>query len=130
MSGTIAVGMDAGLLLLIKMGQIRLLLLWADFFVVRRAKRRNPQEPCTEGVFSRSTALSAPPESSPTSYRPKRPGGHHRWRCFPDPLAQPKRQEQHENGKKDADDAVEARGGLLRLMIGMGKSTRSSGRNW
>ena len=58
-------------------------------------------------------------------YQPERPGGQHRRRCFLDPLAQPNRQEQHGNGKDDADDAVEARGGPLRLMIEMGKSFRS-----
>ena len=46
--------------------------------------------------------------------------GQPRRRYFPDPLAQPDRQEQHGNGKDDADDAVEARGGPLRLMIEMG----------
>ena len=33
---------------------------------------------------------------------------------------------QHENGKEDADDAVEAQGGLLRLMVEMGKSGLTS----
>ena len=123
MSGTIAVDMDAGLLLLIEMGQIRLRLLWANFFCCQKSPKAHPQESCTEEVFSWSTASSAPPESSPMPacvYRPERPGGQHRRRYFPDPLAQPDRQEQHGNGKDDADDAVEARGGPLRLMIEMG----------
>jgi len=58
------------------------------------------------------------PHRSPD--RPKRPECNTQTARFLDrAVVLPERQE---NGKEDADDAVEARGGLLRLMVEMGKS--------
>ena len=53
MSGTIAVGMDAGLLLLIEMGQIRLLLLWANLFCCQKSQKAQPP-----GIVHRGRFLS------------------------------------------------------------------------
>eukprot|EP00964_Phaeocystis_antarctica_P151914 scaffold119608_cov57-Phaeocystis_antarctica.AAC.2 len=84
----------------------------------------------TENASSRSAALSAPPESSPILARigPRGQGTTQAALFFDRAAVLPERQ--HENGKEDADDAVEAQGGLLRLMVEMGKSgVTSQGRS-
>ena len=53
MSGTIAVDMDARLLLLIEMGQIRLLLLWANLFCCQKSQKAQPP-----GIVHRGRFLS------------------------------------------------------------------------
>lgn len=91
MGGSTAGAKDAGLLLLIEMGQNVL-------------------------SFVAHTTSSAPPESSLNLARNSPKGqGAKTASGFSTALALPERHKQHDNGKEDADDAVEARGGLLHL---------------
>ena len=89
MGGSTAGAKDAGSLLLIEMGRLS---------------------------FLAHTASSAPPESSLNLARKSPKGqGAQTASGFSTALALPERHKQHDHGKQDADDAVEARGGLLRL---------------
>ena len=93
MGGSTAGAKDAGLLLLIEMGRVH----------------RNVLS------FVAHTS-SAPPESSLNLARNSPKGqGAKTASGFSNALALPKRHKQHDHGNQDADDAVEARGGLLRL---------------
>ena len=79
------------------------------------------------GCFSIwSTASSAPPESSPilAHIGPIGQGATQAARFLDRAVVLPERQ--HENGKEDADDAAKAQGGLLHLMVEMGKSALTS----
>ena len=76
------------------------------------------------GCFSIwSTASSAPPKSSPilAHIGPIGQGATQAARFLDHAVVLPERHQQHENGKEDADDAVEAQVGLLRLMVEMGE---------
>ena len=68
-----------------------------------------------------SRASSTTPESSPilAHIGPRCQDTTQAARFFDRAAVLPERQ--HENGKEDADDAVEAQGGLLRLMVEMGE---------
>eukprot|EP00964_Phaeocystis_antarctica_P011905 scaffold6568_cov60-Phaeocystis_antarctica.AAC.4 len=106
---------DAGLLLLVEMGQSMPL-----SFSGGTIKRVLPTQ---RGCFSIwSTASSAPPESSPilAHIGPIGQGATQAARFLDRTVVLPERQ--HENGNEDADDADDAQGGLLRLVVEMGKS--------
>ena len=92
MGGSTAGVKDAGLLLLIEMGQNVL------SFVAHTASSAGPPE----------SSLNLA-RNSPKGQGAKTASG------FSNALALPKRHKQHDHGKQDADDAVEARGGLLCL---------------
>ena len=118
MGGSTAGVMDAGLLLLIEMGQSYML-----FRFQERNPRSSPAKMHTEDASLWSTASSATPESSPilAHIGPRGQGATQAARFLDRAVVLPGRHEQHENGKEDADDAVEAQGGLLRLMVEMGE---------
>ena len=88
-----------------------------------RNPRSRPANIHTADASLWSTASSAPPESSPilAHIGPRGQGATQAARFLDRAVVLPGRHEQHENGKEDADDAVEAQGGLLRLEVEMGK---------
>ena len=120
MCGSTAGVMDAGLLLLIEMGQSYMLL---SFLREETQGQSSPAKMHTEDASLWSTASSATPESSPilAHIGPRGQGATQAARFLDHAVVLPERHQQHENGKEDADDAVEAQVGLLRLMVEMGE---------
>eukprot|EP00964_Phaeocystis_antarctica_P011433 scaffold6318_cov56-Phaeocystis_antarctica.AAC.5 len=77
-----------------------------------RNPRSSPAKMHTEDASLWSTASSATPESSPilAHIGPRGQGATQAARFLDHAVVLPERHQQHENGKKDADDAVEAQG--------------------
>ena len=121
MCGSTAGVMDAGLLLLIEMGQSYML-----FRFQERNPRSSPAKMHTEDASLWSTASSATPESSPilAHIGPIDQDTTQAARFLDRAVVLPERQ--HKNGNEDADDADDAQGGLLRLVVEMGKSALTS----
>ena len=121
MGGSTAGVVDAGLLLLVEMGQSMLL----SFSGGNQRCATHTERMLLYMEHSLERPFGEQPHLRP--HRPNRPGCNtdgavSRPRC----VVLPARHEQHEHGKEDANDAVEAQGGLIRLMVEVGKSGLTS----